>query len=116
MQRNSFTYVPLVTQDRAKVVHLDHDRVQPGHRRVGVGGIGVRHRVKPPAGAAGAGLARRGAIEVLGGGGVVAGKVVEAARDGGGVAVGGIVFVVEAVSNVGEWDERYKDEKVSEGR
>ena len=99
----------LVTDDRAKIIHLDHDRVHPGHRCVGVGGIvGVRDRVKLPAGAAGVGLARCGAVEVLGDGGVVAGVVVEAAGDGGGVAVGGVVLVVEAVPNVGEWDERHE--------
>lgn len=91
-------YVLLVTRCRAEVVHHNDNRIQPGHRCSRICSVGVRYRVELPAGTASVGLARRGTEQVLRNGRVVPGGVVEAARDGGGVAVGRTVAVVEAIS------------------
>lgn len=42
----------------------------------------------------------------MGNGRVVPGGVVEAAGNGGGVAVGGTVAIVETVPKLGQWDDR----------
>ena len=95
------TYILLVTRRGAEIVDHDHDGVQSRYGRRGVGGVGVRYRVQLPAGPTSIRLARRCAEQVLGHGRVVPWGVVEAAGHGGGVAIGGAVAVVEAVSGIG---------------
>lgn len=36
-----FTYIPFITRRGAKIVNLDHNRVQPSHLCVSIGSVGV---------------------------------------------------------------------------
>ena len=91
------THILLIARRGAEVVDHDHDGVQSRHLRGGIGRVGVRYRAQLPAGTARVGLARCRTEEVLGDGRIVPGGVVEAAGNGGGVAVGGAVAVVESI-------------------
>lgn len=64
---------------------------------MGIGSVGVGYWIKSPACATSGGFAICSAEQVLGNRGVVPWGVVEAAGNGGGVAVGGAVAVVETV-------------------